>query len=240
MTTFNRLNFLEEPENATIQELCTKARQKLILRKLCPVDDWSRDGFNEMSTHKSEKFLTVLTKMTETQNSLENRINALTENISQPPQETASQNTDQNFNSQQKWRGDLRGRFYQNRGNRGIILIKDRLLPEPQSKSRNIWNNFRGTFRGRNDFRRQNYRGINRGNYSNHDSRNQNFRQYDNQNAEMTLNTGNVEGHIETTAFSQKVFCSSGYPNHTSRICEARGRSSSRGGQILFNSQSKN
>ena len=45
---FFRLKLLEEPENATNQALCTKARQKLILRELCLVDDWSRDGFNEM------------------------------------------------------------------------------------------------------------------------------------------------------------------------------------------------
>ena len=102
MLNFIRLKLLEEPETATIQELCTKARQKLILRELCPVDDWSRDGFNEMSTDNSGKFLTVLTKMTETQNSLENRINALAEKISQPQQGTSGQNTSQHFNNQQK------------------------------------------------------------------------------------------------------------------------------------------
>ena len=47
MPNFIRLKLLEEPETATIQELCTKARQELILRELCPVDDWSREGFNE-------------------------------------------------------------------------------------------------------------------------------------------------------------------------------------------------
>ena len=39
MPFFMGLKLLEEPENATIQELCTKASQKLILRELCPVDD---------------------------------------------------------------------------------------------------------------------------------------------------------------------------------------------------------
>ena len=141
MPTFNRLKLLEEPENAMIQELCTKARQKLIFRELCPVDDWSRDGFNEMSTHKSEKFLTVLTKMTETQNSLENRINALTENISQPPQETAKIST-HNKNGEATREDDIIKIVETD----DIIVIKDRLLPEPQSKSRKIWNNFRGTF----------------------------------------------------------------------------------------------
>ena len=95
MPNFIRLKLLEEPETATIQELCTKARHKLILRELCPVDDWSRDGFNEISTDNSEKFLNVLTKMTETQHSLENRIKALTEEISQPQQITTGQNASQ-------------------------------------------------------------------------------------------------------------------------------------------------
>ena len=62
MPNFIKFKLLETPETATIQELCTKARQKLIFRELCPVDDWSRDGFNEISTDNSEKFLTILTK----------------------------------------------------------------------------------------------------------------------------------------------------------------------------------
>ena len=73
MPKFIRLKLLEEPETATIQELCNKARQKPILRELCPVDDWSRDGFNEISFDHSEKLLSVLTKMSENQNALETR-----------------------------------------------------------------------------------------------------------------------------------------------------------------------
>ena len=57
---------------------------------------------------------------------------------------------------------------------------------------------------------------------------------------EVTLNAGNAEGHIETTAFAQKVCYSYGYPNHTAKNCEMKGRNSSRGGQIPFNPQSKN
>ena len=63
--------------------------------------------------------MTVLTKMIETESSLENRINALAEKISQPQQGTSGQNTSQHFNNQQKWRGTSRGRFNQNRGYRG-------------------------------------------------------------------------------------------------------------------------
>ena len=67
MPNFIRLKLLEEPENATIQDLCTKAGQKWILRELCPVDDWSRDGFNEMNNDNTDKFLNVITKMSENQ-----------------------------------------------------------------------------------------------------------------------------------------------------------------------------
>ena len=73
---------------------------------------------------------------------------------------------------------------------------------------------------------RNNYTRNNRGNYSNNDNRNNNFQQHDNQNVEVTLNTGNAEGHIETTAFSKKVCYSCGYPNHTGKNCEMRERSS--------------
>ena len=66
MPIFIRLKLLEEPENATIRNPCTRARQKLTLRELCPVDDWSRDGFNEMNNDNTENFLNVI-KMSENQ-----------------------------------------------------------------------------------------------------------------------------------------------------------------------------
>ena len=109
MPNFIRLKLLEEPEDATIQELCTNARQKLILRELCPVDDWSRDGFNEMSSENSEKFLTVLTKISENQNSLENRIDALTQKFNSQQQNSSNTYKD---NEQQTWRGIFRGQTY--------------------------------------------------------------------------------------------------------------------------------
>ena len=243
MPNFIRLKLLEEPEDATIQELCTKARQKLILRELCPVDDWSRDGFNEMSSENSEKFLTVLTKMSENQNSLENRIDALTQKLNSPQQNSLNTYKD---NEQQTWQGNLRGRAYQNRGNRGYSNNHGYQNRNYQNQGSNNYqnnqirgrygNNFnRGSYRGRNNFR-----GNNRGNFSNNynnNFNNSNVQQQGYQNNETTINSG---GHIETTAFSQKVCYSCGYPNHTSRNCEARGKSSTRGGQIPFNSQSKN
>ena len=77
MPNFIRLKLLEEPDKATVQYLCTKARQSMILRELCPVDDWSRDGFSEMNNDNKEKFLNVITKTSENQTSLEMKLNAL-------------------------------------------------------------------------------------------------------------------------------------------------------------------
>ena len=71
MPNFIQSKFLEEPETATVLELCTKASQKLILRELCIVVDWSRDGFPETSTKNLEKHQTGQTKNTETENPLE-------------------------------------------------------------------------------------------------------------------------------------------------------------------------
>ena len=138
-----------------------------------------------MSTDNSGKFLTVLTKRTETQNSLENRINALAEKISQPQQSTSGQNTSQPFNNQQKWRGNSRGRFNQNRGYRGYNNNHGSYNFQNQNQGR-YGNIFRGNSRGRNNYRGNIYRGNNRGNYSNNDSRNNNFQQHDNQNVGVT------------------------------------------------------
>ena len=71
MPNFIRLKLLEEPENATLQDLCTKARKKLIFRELCTVYDWSRDGFIKMNNEDTEKTLNVITKMSESQTSFE-------------------------------------------------------------------------------------------------------------------------------------------------------------------------
>ena len=166
--------------------------------------------------------------MSENQNSLENRIDALTQKLNSPQQN--SSNTYKN-NEQQTWRGNFRGRTNQNRGNRGYSNNQGYQNRNYQNQGSNNYqnnpnpgrygNNFnRGSYRGRNNFR-----GNNRGNFSNNynnNFNNSNSQQQGYQNSETT----NSGGHIETTAFSQKVCYSCGYPNHTSRNCEARGKSS--------------
>ena len=167
----------------------------------------------------------------------------MTQKLNSPQQNSLNTYKD---NEQQTWQGNLRGRTYQNRGNRGYSNNHGYQNRNYQNQGSNNYQNNqncgryginfnRGSYRGRNNFR-----GNNRGNFSNNynnNFNNSNFQQQGYQNNETTINSG---GHIETTAFSQKVCYSCGYPNHTFRNCEARGKSSTRGGQIPFNSQSKN
>ena len=169
MPNFVRRKLVEEPEDATVQELCTKARQKLFLRELCPVDDWSRDGFNDKSSENSEKLLTDLTKMSENQNSLKHRIDSLTQKLDLPQQNSSNNYKD---NEQHTWRGRFRDRTYQNRRNRGYSDNQAYQNRNYQNHGSNNYqnnpnparygNNFnRGSYRGRNNFR-----GNNRGNFS--------------------------------------------------------------------------
>ena len=119
MPSFIRLKLLAEAEAATVQEFCTKPRQKHILRDLCPFDEWSRDGFNEMSSDRSDKIMTIILKLTGDQNSLEIRIDALTHEMDTSQQSSSTKNRITSNNSQ-NWRGNFRGKNNQNRGSRGI------------------------------------------------------------------------------------------------------------------------
>ena len=213
MPKFIRPKLLEEPENATIPALCTKTRQTLILRQLCPLDDWSRDGFNEMNNDNTENFLNVITKTSENQTSLETKLNALSEksNTQQSPNNSGS-NYQTNYQNQ-RGRGNYRGR-YNNRGNNYGGISR-----------RRYGNNYRGNNLGRYNCG-GNYRGknpsINNSNYNNYNNNynNGSFRQ--NESNETTVTSGKYDGLIKTTGFSQKVCYTCDYPNHTPRNCEVK------------------
>ena len=66
MSKFIRIKLLEEMETATILDLCTRVREKLMLRELYAVDDYCTDN--------SENNPAVLTDMKETQSSLEKKL----------------------------------------------------------------------------------------------------------------------------------------------------------------------
>ena len=212
---FIRLKLLEETENATIQDLCTKARQKLILRELCPVYDWSRDGFNEMKKDFTEKNLNVITKMSENQNSLKTKLNALTEKFNTQRSPNSSRS---NYQTKTKFKTrELEVITEVDTTPEEIIIVE--IVVEDMEK------NYRANNRGRYNYRRH-YRGQNssncNSNYNNCSTYNTDSFRQNQSNDEITVNTGKYDGHIETTAFCQKICYTCGYPNHTARNCEVK------------------
>ena len=81
MPNWLRIKLMEKPENLTVQELCTIARRSLVLRQLCPVDDWSRGAFAELDENKTDQTSSALAKMTESQTKMENQLEALTKQL---------------------------------------------------------------------------------------------------------------------------------------------------------------
>ena len=240
MPNFITLKLLNEPEDTTNQELCTKTGQKLILSELCPVDDWSRHEFIEMSFENSEKFLTFLTKMCGNQKSLENRSDTLPQILNSVQQN--SSNSKYKDNQQQPWQRNFRSRSYQNRRKRGHPNFQgyqyNRNYQNNLSQGSNIYQNnenfgryginfIRGNYRRRKGFRNckrvifsTNYNTI--FNISN-------FQKQRHQNNGTKMNTGNSRGHVKTAEFSQKVCYICDYPNYTSKTCGTTGKSTSGG-----------
>ena len=169
--------------------------------------------------------------MSENQTSLEKKLNALTEKFNTQQSPNNSGLNYQTNNQNQRSRGNYRGR-YNNRGNNYRGNSRGRYGNNSRGNNRGRYN-YRGNSRGQNS----SYYNSNYNNYNNYN--NDSFRQIES-NDETTVNTGIYDRHIETTAMSQKVCYNCGYPNHTARNCEVKGRNSSRGGQIPSNSQPKN
>ena len=93
MPNWLRLKLFELPENATPQEACNAARKNLVLKDLCPTDEWSPGSVSEIQQRVTENLVNALTKMGQAQDSLETKISELTPKFddSQTRQEGSSQ-----------------------------------------------------------------------------------------------------------------------------------------------------
>ena len=72
---------MEQPVNATFQELCTLARQQMTIREMCRKDDQPEDGFNEVSTTVYDNVINALSKLTANQESIERRLQSVDERL---------------------------------------------------------------------------------------------------------------------------------------------------------------
>ena len=130
-----RAKLLEQPENTAVENLRVFARKQLSIHSLCKIDDSVMDAFSEMGPSVTDTLVTALTKLSTSQEAMDNRLNEMSKKVEERNTTLLNQ-----FNSFQKNQAKQprRGSFSQNRG-------------QNSSSSRgNNRGNSRGRFRGKN------------------------------------------------------------------------------------------
>ena len=249
-----RAKLLEQPETTPVEDLCTFARKQLTIHNLCKIDDSPMDAFSEMRPSVTDNLVTALTKLSTSQEALDNRLNEISkkfeerntalsnqlDNVQKLQTESAAQN--QNSQSQRGSFGNQRGQNPNYHGYRG---------------------GNRGRYRGNNG---RGYRG-NRSNYRQpwgqrprYQAQNQNFQNYNPGWQNNATNQGQPSFPPPNTETQQPTFevftpdpnympytqqssvtCHKcGYPNHLAPNCTVVGPSPRRGAQMPFNQYQKN
>ena len=125
-----RAKLLEQPETLSVEDLRIFARKQLTFHNLCKVDDSPMEAFSEIGPTVTNTLVTALTKLSTSQEALDNRLNEMSkkfeehntalsnqlENVQKLQTENVSQN--QNSQSQRGSFGNSRGQNSQNRGHR--------------------------------------------------------------------------------------------------------------------------
>ena len=225
MPSWLRAKFLEQPDNNTVDDLCLLARRQLTIHNLCRMDDYTEGAFNEMSSTISENLVNALSKLTQSQEAMDNKVSELSKQFEEQSQINQQNFRSSNQNSGNSYRGFSRGRGRVRGSERG--------------------------YRGRNNYRGNNYRG--RGYYRNNYSlpvHQQHFPVQVNQQplqeqavdqTVVQVTQPDPQNHIETTQYAS-VFCyKCGYPNHLANQCSLNSRGKRRGaGNFPFQRSTKN
>ena len=131
---------LEQNGNTTVENLCIFARKQLSIHKLCKTDDSVREAFGEMGPSVTDTFVTALTKLSTSQEAMDNRLIEMSRQFEE--RNTPLSKHFNNFQKNQKQQSH-RGSFSQNR------------RQNSNSSRGNNSGSFRGRFRGNNrGFRR--------------------------------------------------------------------------------------
>ena len=77
MPNWIRINFLEQPANASVNDLCTLANRLLTFNSMCPADDITRDGLNEVHPDVTENLVSALSKINRTQKQMQEQLNEM-------------------------------------------------------------------------------------------------------------------------------------------------------------------
>ena len=222
MPSWLRAKLLEQPDTATVDDLCLLARRQLTIHNLCKIDDFGENAFNEVSVTVSDNLVNALTKIYQSQENMESRINELSKKVDS---QLSPQNAD--LNSGNSYRG--RGGRYIYRGFRG-------------------GQGFRG-FRGRGRGNYQNYNPFSAQNYAltqytpvAQDPTNATPDQA--QSTDLANNTTvqvfQPQNHIPVTQYAQITCHFCGYPNHLASQCTLNKNRRRGGGKFPFNRAGKN
>ena len=72
-----RAKLLEQPENTTVEDSCIFARKQLSIHNLCKTDDSVMDAFSEMGPSVTDTLVTALTKLSTSQEAMDNRLTGI-------------------------------------------------------------------------------------------------------------------------------------------------------------------
>ena len=100
-----RLKLMEQPPATLVTDLSTTARQQMKIRDMCRKDDYPEDGFNEINNPVSQNLINALSKLNQTQDSLDKNLQTIDDRITAAQIETTTQrdvtySPQQSFNRQ--------------------------------------------------------------------------------------------------------------------------------------------
>ena len=80
-----RSKSMERPAIDTIHDLCTFASRQITIRDMCRKDDYAEDGFNQIENPVSDTLITVLSKISQTRETLQQKITDMSNNANKQP-----------------------------------------------------------------------------------------------------------------------------------------------------------
>ena len=258
-----RAKLLEQPESTTVEDLCIFARKQLSIHNPCKTDDSVMDAFSEMGPSVTDTLVTALTKLSMSQEAMDNRLNEMSKKFEE--RNTTLTNQFNHFQKNQTQQPQ-RGSFSQNRGQNS------------NSSRGNSRRNYRGRFRGNNrgfkgprpNYQRPHWQNQNQSSYtprqqsyklfpqlnsssffqpqsSSFQPQNSNFQ---NQNSQPQNSNFQPQPSFEVftpdpnympyTKQTQITCHKCGYPNHLATNCTVRKNPLRRGAQNPFNQNPKN
>ena len=190
-----RAKLLEQPENTTVEDLYIFARKQLSIHNLCKTDDSVMDAFSEMRPWVTDTLVTALTKLSTSQEAMDNRINEMSKKFEERNTTLTNQFNDFQKNQTQQ---SQRGSFSQNRGQNS------------NSSRGNNRGNFRGCFRGNNGgFRgpRQNYSRLQwqNQNQSSYTPRQHSYQNFQQQNSNSFFSRNLPVSNLRIKTFKTKI-----------------------------------